>query len=198
MNDTRPARTRKADAARRQLGTALFLWLADLDPVSVHALAAGGSEIANALAKKVGKPFSAFSLEVHPTLTEGELVRVRNLLWNAMKHANHRDGRERDDEDLLTMPLEGENEARLCEGWFDLMQVIPAPMEAQVLTVWYLVKYGDPEEIDHLLNEFFPGLRSMPPVEQKDALRNKIIEVRRMDELMEDKRTDPRPLVLPA
>jgi hypothetical protein len=36
----------KAQIARRQLGTALALFIEDLDPVSVHTLACAGGEIA--------------------------------------------------------------------------------------------------------------------------------------------------------
>jgi len=198
MHDPYPARTLKADAARRQLGTALHLWLDDLDPVSVHVLASGGCEIANALAKKGGKPFSAFSLEVHSELTEADLPKLRNVFWNAMKRSHHKNGEERNDEELLATPLESENEARLAEGWFDLMQVMPLPIEAQVLVQWFLAKYLNPVEIEPVIDELFPALRSMSAAEQKNALRKTIAQVREMNELMQDRQTDRRPLVLPA
>jgi hypothetical protein len=198
MQETDVGQSRKADAARRQLGTALFLWLNDLDPISVHALATGGCEVANGLVKSVGKPFAAFALEVHPDLTEGGLVKLRNVYWNALKHANHRDGHARDDEKLLATSLDAENEARLCEGWFDLMQLMPAPIEAQVLTAWYLAKHGDPAELDNSIDELFPNLRLMSPIQQKSVLRGKIEEVRQLADLMEDERTDRRPLILSA
>jgi hypothetical protein len=49
----------KTEIARRQLGTALALFLEDTDPVSVHALACAGCEIAEYLTRKAGEePFS--------------------------------------------------------------------------------------------------------------------------------------------
>jgi hypothetical protein len=42
----------KLEAARRQLCTAIELWFADRDPVSVHTLAAAAYEIIHALSKK--------------------------------------------------------------------------------------------------------------------------------------------------
>lgn len=192
------AGTLKADAARRQLGTALHLWLADLDPVSVHVLVSGGCEVANALVQGIGKPFSAFTHEVHPDLSERDLVKLRNVFWNAMKHAKNRNGQLRDDEEVLATPLESENETRLMEGWFDLMQVMPVPIEAHVLTVWHLAKYGKPGEVDDLIGDFFPALRFMPTDAQKGALRHKINEMRQNGEMMRDPLVDPRPLIIPG
>ena len=44
----------KIECARRQLGTALDLYLRDLDPVSVHCLANGGCELIQFHAAKAG------------------------------------------------------------------------------------------------------------------------------------------------
>ncbi|HLU91293.1 MAG TPA: hypothetical protein VKZ46_01785, partial [Pedomonas sp.] len=84
--------------------------------------------MAEALVKQVGTPHSKFVLEAHSDITEKQLWAIRNALWNAMKHANKRDGTPRDDEELLSKPLEEENEARLYEGWFNLMQIMPIPV----------------------------------------------------------------------
>jgi len=44
----------KVESARRQLGTALHLYLRNLDPVSVHCLANGGCEVIEFYAEKAG------------------------------------------------------------------------------------------------------------------------------------------------
>ena len=44
----------KTQVARRHLGTALVLFLDDLDPVSVHSLACAGCEVAEHLTRKAG------------------------------------------------------------------------------------------------------------------------------------------------
>ena len=191
------APSRKADAARRQLGTALHLWLADLDPVSVHVLTCGGSEVANALAKTAGKPFSAFALEVHDQMTESDLRKLRNTFWNAMKHASYTNGSARDDEELLAAPLDADNEAHLSEGWYDLTQVMPVPIEAQTFILWFMAKHGNLDELGDWPDELFPDLRSLDPPRQKALLCEQIEVVRGNAEVMADPRTDTRPLILP-
>lgn len=50
----------KNEVARRQLGTALALFIEDFDPVSVHTLACAGGEVAEHLARKAGaEPFGS-------------------------------------------------------------------------------------------------------------------------------------------
>ena len=44
----------KLDVARRQLGTALWLFLGDVEPLAVQALACGAGEILNELAAQAG------------------------------------------------------------------------------------------------------------------------------------------------
>ena len=59
----------KADVARCQLGTALHLFLQDVDPVSVHCLACGGGEIAGWLAQTAsGENFATRVGEALPEL----------------------------------------------------------------------------------------------------------------------------------
>ncbi len=60
----------KLDIARRHLGTALWLFLEDLDPVSVHTLAGAGSELAEHLARDVGRsPFVDHVLRTNVDMT---------------------------------------------------------------------------------------------------------------------------------
>ena len=61
---------KKGQIARRQLGTALALFIEDRDPVSVHTLACAGGEIAEYLARKKGKePFADHILATFPDFT---------------------------------------------------------------------------------------------------------------------------------
>jgi len=53
----------RVQVARRQLGTALELFIDDLDPVSVHTLACAGGEVAEHLTRKSGaEPFTSHVL----------------------------------------------------------------------------------------------------------------------------------------
>ena len=198
MIDRPISNPKKVDVARRQLGTALHLYLTGLDPVSVHVLASGGCEIARALAAKANaKPFSDFTLEIFPHFTKSNLDYLRSKFWNAMKHAKRRDGTERDDEALLSMPLTTENEARLAEGRFDLAQAgIPLPLEAQAFNLWYLAKHGDHKELDGWQDELFPNILSSTPEEQKRMLADLIFSERNNSEITAHPQTDARPLIM--
>ena len=78
----------KTQVARRHLGTALALFLDDLDPVSVHTLACAGCEVAEHLTRKAGaKPFSTHALATFPSLDIQKIRRLQNQYWNAFKHA---------------------------------------------------------------------------------------------------------------
>jgi hypothetical protein len=55
----------KIQVARRQLGTALALFIEDLDPISVHTLACAGGEIAEQIEQRLklglGRPDLVFT-----------------------------------------------------------------------------------------------------------------------------------------
>jgi hypothetical protein len=64
----------KIEAARRQLGTALHLYLNDFDPVSVLLPRRGGCEVIEHFVSKAGgKPFISLMLETHPDLNAAKL-----------------------------------------------------------------------------------------------------------------------------
>lgn len=63
----------KAGIARRHLGTALYLFLKNQDPVSVHTLAMAGGEVAEWLAKQAGgEPFTNHILDSFPICSHFE------------------------------------------------------------------------------------------------------------------------------
>ena len=77
----------KIEIARRHLGTALALFLDDLDPVAVQTLACSGSEIAEHLSKVAGEePFSKHMMEEFPDLDKKKRTwwprfRRGKLIW---------------------------------------------------------------------------------------------------------------------
>jgi hypothetical protein len=133
----------KTEIARRQLGTALALFIEDSDPVSVHTLACAGCEIAEHLTHKAGKKsFSPHALLTFPDLNRAELRRLQNQYWNTFKHALTRDGIERQDSDLLERFEDEVNDHTLFIGWYDYMLAVYAlPIEAQVFQIWYFALY---------------------------------------------------------
>jgi hypothetical protein len=193
----------KPAVARAQLGTALALFLQDLDPVSVHTLACAGGEIAEHLARKAGKPsFSLHALETFPDLTIKELKILRNQYWNAFKHATDLKGLERDDERLFERFGDDKNEGALFVGWYDYGLAVPnLPIEAQAFLAWFLALYPeklnpnvDPDDYQTL----FPNLRAMDGAARKEALRAAIASARNDPEIMTDPRTDPGQLIIAA
>jgi hypothetical protein len=191
----------KAAIARRQLGTAMELFLADDDPVSVHCLACGGAEIADYLAKLAGqKTFSQHALEVHPDMKVSELVKLRNQYWNAMKHATTRDGKIREDGELLANFDDEQNDHVLFLGWYDYASAVGVlPIEAQAFQAWYFANF--PEKLAEeypaaKFTELFPGVLDMDRSAKKRLLKKRISWAKRQRAIMADNRTDRRKLVL--
>jgi hypothetical protein len=192
----------KIEAARRQLGTALALYLADADPVSVHCLAGGGCELIEYFAEKAGgEPFSTHILKTFPNMDIADVRRLQRQYWTAFKHATHFNKDERKDDELLAQFEDTQNDAALFIGWYDYAQAARAlPIEAQVHQAFYIALHPaklDPALSPKLYDDLFPGLRSQPRAEQKRMLRH-VIETTRMDrEVMLDPKTDLRPLIVP-
>jgi hypothetical protein len=192
----------KAKVARRQLGTALALFLEDFDPVCVHVLACAGGELADNLALTKGAvPFSAHARAVVPNLDESRLKRVRNQFWNAFKHATTRKGIARDDTSLFERFDDLQNDHMLFIGWYDYAIVAKAlPVEAQVFQIWYFALY--PEKLDPKLDRTpyktnFPGLKRLSRKRQKQALRDIIAQTRKDRAIMHHRLTERTPLIAP-
>jgi hypothetical protein len=190
----------KRVVARAQLGTALALFLEDLDPISVHTLACAGSEIAEHLSRQAGAmPFSIHALQTFPDLDIRELKTLRNQYWNAFKHATDRRGLKRQDAALFRRFSDEVNDHTLFVGWYDyVLAVGRLPLEAQAFQAWYLAVYWEklaPEVDPARYAEAFPGIAAMNRSQRKKALRESIEAFRDDDELMNDPRTDNAPLL---
>lgn len=195
----------KAQAARRQLGTALSLYLEDRDPVSVHTLACAGAELAESLSVAAGTtPFRFFRTnEKGREITDQEFTRLRNLFANAFKHYSGRNGKDRQDDALLQGFSDVDNDERLFIGWFDYgCGGYPNPAEAHVFQAWFLAlhpsKLDSPDGLSLRagLDRAFPNLTRLPRDRQKKRLREQIARMKRDREMMNDSRVDRRPLIL--
>jgi hypothetical protein len=191
----------KAEVARRQLGTALAMFLRGLDPVSTHCLAVGGGEIAEWLAEKAGaKTFTSHVLTTFPELTPAAIKWVRRKNWNAFKHATTRQGKDRKDDEILVGFDPNDNEHALFIGWYDYSKAgLPWPIEVQVFEAWYLAKYPEkisPDQDRSGIDYLFPNLAGQSRERQHTLLNEMIIKSRKNEEVMNDPRTDGRPLVL--
>ena len=192
----------KLEIARRQLGTALALFLNDGDPVSVHCLACGGGEVAETLTERAGgEPFSAHALGVVPDLTKRSLREMRNRYWNAFKHALDHAGMERQDEEILEQFSDEKNDHVLFVGWYDLaLAAGKMPVEAQAFQAWYFARFPEKlaDECDPAVYDaIFPDLNSLTRADQKTRLREAIARARLNDEVMSHIKNDRDPLILP-
>ena len=193
----------KVEVARRQLGSALWLFLQNLDPVSVHTLAGSGAELAEGLARDVGgAPFIEHVLRTNPDMTQQRYYALARQHYNALKHLTKRDGANRDDAELLSTFTDEKNDALLFIGWTDLTAAAPSvPIEAQVYLVWFYASYPDKmarkEDAEKFLS-LFPGLTELSRAERKAALRRQIDVARTNLTVMNDPGTDQRPLIWEA
>lgn len=192
----------KAEVARRLLGTALDLFLRVRDPVAVHCLAMAGGEIAESLVEKGGgEPFKNHVLETFPDMNIKELRDIQRRYSNAFKHATDRQGKDREDESILTSFDGSVNDATLFIGWYDYgAGGFPRPIEAQVLEAWYLAKHPEKVNPDANVSGFdrvFPSLQALSPRRQHERLLDVIKKARKNGTVMSAAGTDRRPLILP-
>lgn len=190
----------KMDVARRQLGTALWLFLEDVDPVSVHTLAAAGGEVAEQLARTAGlSPFMEHIIGTNPDMSAAAFYRLARQHANAFKHSNDRGGRPRNDDDLLQNFEDRQNDALLFVGWSDLGAASGSlPVEAQVFQVWFYACY--PQKLARKkdaarFSSVFPEINTSSRAEQKHALRIQIARAKTNLEVTNNSGTDCRPLV---
>jgi hypothetical protein len=191
----------KAEIVRRQLGTALELFLNNQDPVSVHTLACAACEIAESLVRKAGaQPFADHALATFQDLNIERLHAIQRTYSNAFKHMTKRNGKERSDDGLLRDFNDKQNDAALFVGWYDYVKVIGAePLEAQAFQAWYFALHPEAlssEESKARYSDIFPNIAQCARAEQKAMLRKLIEDYRHDKEVMLHPKTDPRPLML--
>ncbi|MCC8982641.1 hypothetical protein [Bradyrhizobium acaciae] len=191
----------KMASARRQLGTALALYLQDLDPVSVHYLAGGGCELIEYYAKKAGaQPFTSHAIKTFPEMKIQEIRKLQRQFWNAFKHATQQhSGEERHDDDLLMQFSDEQNDHALFIGWYDYAGATNAmPIEAQVHQAWYLALHPDKlasQFPSDLYERVFPKLNQRSRPEQKRMLNEVIAHSRTDNAVMSDPATETLALI---
>ena len=190
----------KIRIARAQLGTALDLFIRDKDPISVQALACGGSEIIEGLTEQAAIPtLSTHILETVPDIDLRKIKRLRNQYWNAIKHFYQQDGKTaRDDEALMADFTDQANDAVLFMGWLDyLLLEKRLPVEAQVFQVWWYATNPSSMNADTDTKPWesvFPNISKQSRQEQKRRLRRAVEKWRANSEILRDPRTELKSL----
>ncbi len=105
----------------------------------------------------------------------------------------------RDDEALLANFDDKQNDALLFVAWTDLSTASgSSPVEAQVFQAWFYASYPEKlarrEDAARFLSAF-PRLNEMPRSARKTFLKQQIEVARGNSMVMDDPRTDQRPLV---
>jgi hypothetical protein len=185
----------KTHVARRQLGVALALFLEDLDPIVVHVLACTAGEVAEYLAVKAsGQPFTARAVATFRNKFWRDIRRARNQFWSSFRYATTHDFDEEGYNRLMSGFSDLENDHALLVGWCDLMLASKKlPIEAQMFQSWYFALYPETlgSEADVSRYEtLFPGLRDLPRLDQKKALRDAIERSRQDAAIMNDPATE--------
>ena len=191
----------KLKIARAQLGTALSLFLRNKDPLSVQALACGGSEVIQGLADQQGLPtLTTHILKHFPEVDLAEIYRIRNRHWNAIKHFYNRDNKTpRNDEELMTNFSDTNNDAVLFSGWLDYQLFTKRlPVEVQVFQVWWYATNEpkmNPRVDPTPFRTAFPNIMSCDRHEQKRRLKRSVEKYLKVPALLRYPMTEQDPLI---
>lgn len=154
----------KLDIARRQLATAIDLFFAGRDAVSVYSLAANSWEVIDALCRNAG--IDSFSIQARENIPAGKDLKVNYVnspYRNFFKHADT------DREKTLPPLPDSQVEAVLFLAVEDYIRLNErSPVQFQVFQLWYLAKHpeklapGVANELVEGVTSAFPGLSSLP------------------------------------
>lgn len=138
-------------------------------------------------------------LQTNVDMSPKDYYRLARQHYNAFKHKTGRDGAERDDVALREGFDDQHNDAVLFIGWSDLLAATgSSPKEAQVFQAWFYASYPEKlastEHAARFLSAFL-GLLELSRRDQKRFLKAQIEQTRTNEIVMNDTRTDPRPLV---
>jgi len=157
-------RLTKLDIARRQLATAIDLFFASQDAISVFSLATNSWEVIDALCRKTG--VESFSIQARENIPEGKDLKVNYVnspYRNFFKHAD------RDSEKTLDPLPDSQVEGVLFLAVEDYIRLNGrSPVQFQVFQLWYLAKHpeklaaGVTNEVLEVIKSAFPGLPSLP------------------------------------
>jgi len=185
--------------ARSQLLTAVELFFADRDPISVQALAGSAREMLESLCRIEGvEPMMEMLLRDHPTKTLKELYRAANLYRNCFKHVGKTESERAGDQATLDQFEERTNEFLLyvcVEDYVRLRKAMPVPF--QIFQAWFCALHSDLLTSNHDPDRFlknFPDIMQKSRAEQKRMGANMIAIWSNDHDLLADPRTEPSEL----
>jgi hypothetical protein len=182
--------------ARSQLLTAIDLFVADSDPVSVQALAGNARELLESLCRLGGvEPMTELFSRDHPGKPKRDIYAAMNLYRNVFKHLGDTEGQRADDQLTLNQFDDSKNDYLLyvaIEDYIRLRKAMPVPM--QIFHAWFIASHA------HLLDKvfpkqkflgLFPGLDQLTRLQQKRGLAACIERYSTDPHLLGDPATEP-------
>jgi len=184
----------RLDVARRQLGMATYIFIHDLDPVSVHTLACAAREI---LERLCALSSTASIMNDLAENAERSISNIRSLANQYCRAFKHNDP-DRNDEELLTRFSDQQNDFLLFIAWSDYRQLTGRmPVEAQALYSWVEAMYPNKMAIERSFDHIpsLCGLAELGRSEQKTRLRATVELARASSELRTHPETETAKLV---
>lgn len=184
---------------RAQLLTAIELFFADADPVSVHTLAGASREMLESLCRIEGiEPMTDFILRDHPGRRREDIWNAMNLYRNCFKHVGKTAEERAVDQSTLSQFSETDNDFLLYVCVEDYVRLRHAmPVDFQVLHAWFADVHMDlqldPSRVESF-RRLFPGMAQQSRVEQKRRGGETIRAWAHNRELLADPQTEPRDL----
>jgi hypothetical protein len=182
--------------ARSQLLTAIELFFADRDPVSVQALAGNARELLEDLCRQAGvQPMTELLLRDRPGKPLKDIYAAMNLYRNCFKHLGKTEMERKEDQRTLDQFNDSKNEYLLyvcVEDYFRLRKALPMPM--QVFQAWFCALHVDllafQEKAETYLNAF-PGILQMTRTQQKRGATAALAVVSENATLLAHQDTEP-------
>ena len=185
--------------ARSQLLTAVDLFFADGDPVSVHTLAGAAREMLESLCRLEGiEPMTDFILRDHPNKSRKDIWNAMNLYRNCFKHVGQTSEERANDQAALSQFKETDNEFLLYVCVEDYVRLRGAmPVDFQVFQAWFATLHIAllvDDSKSEVFRRAFPELAQQSRVEQKRRGREMVATAMNNKELLADPGTEPRNL----
>jgi hypothetical protein len=158
----------KLDAAKRQLVTAVNLFLRNCDPISVHSLAQASREILATLCQINEKDDLATFIADHNSITRRDVFALANKHRNFFKHAD------RDPDVLIQDFSDLDNDAIIYTAVHDLkLLTTQIPVECQLFEPWFFATHPEVKRLEvsdqfaEQVKELFPNLSEFSRDNQK-------------------------------
>jgi hypothetical protein len=181
--------------ARSQLLTAIDIFFADGDPISVHTLAGASREILESLCRLDGiEPMTDFILKDHPTKSKKDIWAALNLYRNCFKHVGKTSEEREADQATLDQFDDTHNEFLLYVCVEDYVRLRKAmPVKYQVLQAWFAALHLNllvDAAHSRSFQQAFPLIDKMHRPEQKRRGREMIRLMESDAILLSDPRTE--------